>query len=51
MDGKKNEKMTFEKWSNLWDRLFTVCKMRNDFRALLAHTLQYNSEWNEGKAK
>ena len=41
--------MTFEEWSNLWDKVFVVCKMRKDFRALLAHTLQYKLEWNRGK--
>ena len=41
--------MTFEEWSNLWDKVFVVCKMRNDFRALLAHTMQYEPKWNRGK--
>jgi len=41
--------MTFEEWSNIWDKLLVVCKMRKDFRALVAHTLQYKSEWNRGK--
>lgn len=41
-----DEGLTFEAWSKMWDRLFDVCKKRGDFRALLAHTFNYNSRWN-----
>ena len=44
----KEDKLTFDEWSSMWDRLFTVCKMRGDFRALLAHTLRYKTKWNRG---
>jgi len=43
------QEMTFEKWSNMFDRLFDVCKMRGDFRALLSHTYNYNPKWNRGE--
>lgn len=42
------EELTFEVWSSMWDKLFTICKMRNDFRALLAHTIRYKIKWNRG---
>lgn len=37
----------FWKWSDFWDRIFTACKLRNDFSTLLAHTLNYNPMWND----
>ena len=47
--GKERELMLeqFWKWSDLWDRVFTACKLRNDFRALIAHTRNYNPRWND----
>ncbi|KKL60145.1 hypothetical protein LCGC14_2208270 [marine sediment metagenome] len=44
-----DDKMTFEKWSKMWDRLFDICVRRNDSRALLAHTYNYNPKWNRGE--
>ena len=42
--------MTFEEWSKVWDKMFTICKLRNDFRALLVHTINnYQGKWNRGK--
>lgn len=49
MDGKENKEVTFETWSSMWDNIFYICEKREDFRALLAHTLQYKTKWNEGK--
>lgn len=49
MDGKKNDNMTFDEWSSMWDRLFYICEKRENFSALLVHTLQYKSKWNRGK--
>ncbi|KKM16488.1 hypothetical protein LCGC14_1685400 [marine sediment metagenome] len=43
-----DEELTFESWSSMWDRLFVVCEMRGDFRALLAHTYNYDPRWNRG---
>ncbi len=43
-----DEELTFDTWSEMWDRLFVVCKMREDFRALLAHTARYKSKWSRG---
>lgn len=43
-----DEELTFDAWSSLWDRLFVVCEMRNNFKALLAHTLRYKTKWNRG---
>lgn len=47
--GKHRELMLeeFDVWSKLWDRVFTACKLRNDFRALLAHTINYDPRWND----
>ena len=42
------KEITFDVWSDMWDKLFTICKMRNDFRALLAHTFRYKTKWNRG---
>ena len=44
-----DDKMTFEKWSKMWDRLFDICVRRNDSRALLAHTFNYDPKWNRGE--
>ena len=41
--------MTFDKWSRMWDRVFNLCKLRQDFRALLAHTYNYEPRWNRGE--
>lgn len=49
MDGEKNKEMTFDEWSSMWDKLFYLCEKRDDFRALLGHTLQYRSKWNRRK--
>ena len=43
-----DEELTFDIWSDLWDKLFSVCKMRGDFRALLVHTGRYKPKWNWG---
>lgn len=43
-----DEELSFETWSLMWDKLFTICKMRNDFRALLAHSYRYKTKWNRG---
>ena len=51
MDGKEKvkKKMTFEEWSSMWDRLFYICERREDFRALLVHSVEnYNPKWNRG---
>ncbi len=46
----EEKEMTFDEWSVMWDKLFTICKLRNDFRALLVHTINnYKSKWNWGK--
>jgi len=42
------KEITFEVWSQMWDKLFIICKNRRDFRALLAHTFQYKTKWNRG---
>lgn len=44
-----DEELTFDVWSDMWDKIFTICNMRNDYRALLAHTFRYNRRWNWGK--
>lgn len=36
--------MTFEEWSDLWDKLFE----RKMWEALLNHTQQYQKQWNRG---
>lgn len=36
--------MTFQEWSELWDKLFE----RELYEALLNHTRNYNPEWNKG---
>jgi len=39
--------LSFEEWSSMWDKLFTICTMKDDFRALLVHTVSnYNKKWN-----
>lgn len=47
--GKHRELMLeeFKVWSSLWDRVFAACNLREDFRALLAHTHNYKKEWND----
>ena len=45
---KEKEEFTFETWSSMWDKLFTICKMKNNFKALLIHTVgNYNPRWNK----
>lgn len=44
-----DEELTFDVWSSMWDKIFTMCKMRNDYRALLMHTLTYKRKWNFGR--
>ena len=44
-----DEELTFDVWSDMWDKIFTICKMRNDYRALLMHTTRYKRKWNFGK--
>ena len=46
MDSKDKKEMTFEEWSSMWDNLFYICEKREDFRALLVHTVNYNTKWN-----
>ena len=47
MDSKEKE-LTFEEWSSMWDKIFYICERRENFKALVVHTLRYKPRWNRG---
>jgi len=45
-----DNELSFNEWSKMWDKIFIICKLKNDFRALLVHTVKnYNPKWNRGE--